>query len=104
MSYGTELRTQTSNAITPDFINKHLSETYIQRKSCERWDGPIHMSFNTRSARLRGFDGNWPHTKYVNLSPAAIDEGGFFYSGEYDIIKVELAKTFNMILKWDLSI
>jgi hypothetical protein len=78
MSYGTELWTETSSPIKPDFINKHLCETYIQRRSCERWDGPIHMSFNTRSARLRSFNGNWPHTKYVNLSPAAMAEGGFF--------------------------
>jgi hypothetical protein len=48
MSYGTEPRTKTSRPITPDFINKRLSKTYIRRKSCERWDGPIHMSFNTR--------------------------------------------------------
>jgi hypothetical protein len=78
MSYGTELRTETSSPITPDFINKLLSETYIRLRSCERWDGPIYKSFNTRIARLRSFDENWPHTKYVNLSPVAMAKGGFF--------------------------
>jgi hypothetical protein len=92
MSYGTEHRTETPSPITPDFINKHLSETYIQRRSCESWDGPIHMSFNTRSARLRSFDGNWPHSKYVNLSPAAMAEGGFFTVVSMILLKWNLQK------------
>jgi hypothetical protein len=36
MSYGTQLRTENSQPITPVSINKCLSGTYIRRRSCER--------------------------------------------------------------------
>jgi hypothetical protein len=80
MSYGTQLRTETSQPITPDSINKDLSEMYIRRRSSERWDGLTH-TFTTREARLRNFNGNWPHSTSPCLTPAALHEAGVFYSG-----------------------
>jgi hypothetical protein len=49
-------------------------------------------SFNTRIARLRSFDGNWQDTKYVNLSPAAMAEGGFFTVVSMILLKWNLQK------------
>jgi hypothetical protein len=100
MQYGTKLHTETSQPITAESINKALSEAYIRRRSCENWDGPTHF-FNTRAARLRSFDDNWPHTKYLNLSPAVLAEAGFF-TPMSDIIKVGLTTLlYMMLLKWD---
>jgi hypothetical protein len=71
-----QIRTEPSRPVTPDSVNKRLSEHYIRRRSSGRWDGPTH-SFTTWEARLPTLNNYWPHKSCPNLTLAALAEAGF---------------------------
>jgi hypothetical protein len=52
LSHGTLIRTYTSCQLTPELLNRGLTEEYVMDRAMTNWEGPAFITYKTKAARL----------------------------------------------------
>jgi hypothetical protein len=81
---GTLISTSTSRQLIRELLNRGLPEQYVKDRAMTNWEGPAFITYNTKAARLSSL-GGWPRI-CANLTPRALMEACFFYTGNTRLI------------------